>query len=119
MFGILLIGIIKNSVKNTFHPIMYVESPLPGPIESQPEIYRFKSKGHHTSGFATREEALAETQKIVTQVKEKWGSIIYLDVENDFFEWDGEFIPADVLVRSVAELQKFKVSEVADTPAAN
>jgi hypothetical protein len=117
MYLIMLVGIIKNTVKNTFHPIMYYESPLPGEIDNQPKIYRFKSKGHHTSGFPTREEAVSECSKLVKKIKDEWGSIVYLDTENNIFEWDGQFIPADVLVRGVDELSRFKVTEPAETPA--
>lgn len=87
-----LIMMIKNFKNGTYHPIWYVESPLPSSDESS-KLKRFKSRMHHTSGFPTREEAL---DSIETQLIPRLdGYVITKDLDGDI-EWDGEGIPADI-----------------------
>lgn len=50
----------------TYHPAFYEEHPMPGPIQPIAELstIRLKSKMHHTSGFATFEEAQEDLKKL-------------------------------------------------------
>lgn len=49
-----------------YHPTVAVESPIPGPPKALGDItfLRWKSKGHHTEGTETLEEARIEAKKI-------------------------------------------------------
>ena len=89
---------LKNTNNGTFHPIMYFESPLPGP-ENENSVTRYKSKGHHTSGFESREKALEEANNIEVKLKETLYSSVTKELEGDL-EWDGEGIPADIQIRA-------------------
>lgn len=85
-----LIGMLHNTATNRYHPIYFFESPLPGgggPI-------RYKSKGHHTTGYATREEALVDIPKLNEELTKLYGPVKQL-LETDFI-WDGTGIPAIV-----------------------
>ena len=86
--GISAAAIIFNTETNTYHPILYRDAPLPGPYDAnKPE--RLKSKGHHTEGFATFEEA----QKYFEN-DERFEGII-LQIETPYFSWNGEDFPID------------------------
>jgi hypothetical protein len=95
-----LVMMLKNTSTGRFHPMFYFESPLPGGIESDAnkQFIRYKSKGHHTDGFDTRELALESiTTKLIDQIK----SVGYnpnLELDGDL-EWNGKDIPADQQIR--------------------
>lgn len=96
-----LIQMLKNVTKNTWHPIMYVEKPLPGGLDTDANnnIVRFKSKGHHTAGFATREEAIASLDDLKARmINYMFLSNVTVDVETDL-EWNGDDIPLDTQIR--------------------
>lgn len=57
MYQLALIKMLHHTKENWFHPIYYYESPLLGPISEQ-KILRYKSKGHHTTGFSERTAAV-------------------------------------------------------------
>lgn len=82
-----IIALILNVPANRWHPVLFAESPLPGgggPI-------RHKSKGHHTTGFATREEAEAYARNdLAPKVND---GTVRLELEA-VFGWDGEGVPA-------------------------
>ena len=79
---------LRNTKEDKYHPIVFEESPLPGP-PSDNKIVRHKSKMHHTSGFDTRQEALDSIDKMMeTEPMKK-----HLDEDKDF-DWDGEGVPA-------------------------
>ena len=89
-----VMGLIHNTKLKRWHPVYYTEHPLPGtPSTEKPA--RHKSGGHHTTGFETREAALASmndtAKKIVDGGHAPSCAICPLDLE-----WDGEDIPADV-----------------------
>lgn len=51
-------GILINTATGRFHPIIFrCGTPPSGPLEGG--VDRYKSKGHHTDGFDTLEEAQA------------------------------------------------------------
>lgn len=88
-----LIMLLFNTAANTWHPIFYFESPLPS--ES---VTRYKSKGHHTTGFATKEGALKDIElSLVSQIK-SMGYTLTQETES-FIQWDGTGVPADTQIR--------------------
>ena len=89
---------LKNTSKNTYHPIMYFEAPLPfGEINEK--VIRYKSKGHRTIGFTDRQDAI---NSIATEIEVKLKDMGYkLNKELDGnLEWDGVGIPTDVQLRN-------------------
>lgn len=89
------IKIIHNTTNKTWHPILYRESPLPGNPES---LLRFKSIGHHTTGFKSREEAINEihSESFLDRVKQVSEGPLYL-IDDDII-WNGNDIPADTII---------------------
>lgn len=95
-----LVLMLKNISTNRFHPIFYLESPLPGGPESEgnKKLIRYKSKGHHTQGFETRDAAINSiNNELVAQIK-SIGYTPNLEIEIDEI-WDGKGIPADQQIR--------------------
>jgi len=86
-------GILRNTKTNRFHPIVFRPGPAPS---SSPEddSQRYKSRGHHTEGFDTLDEA-----KSCIAECEDWCDT---GVE---WEWDGEDIPAIVSWFSVSSIK--------------
>ena len=90
MFVNPIIATIHNVPTDRWHPVLFVESPLPGP-ESPEKPVRHKSKMHHTTGFATRAESdNSAREELATQIP---GARLELDT---VFDWDGTGIPAMV-----------------------
>lgn len=83
------VAMLKNEATSTWHPILFVESPLSGPYSPDKPV-RHKSKGHHTEGFPTRKEALEDARGLA----EKAGATI-VELDTDI-PWDGNGIPAIV-----------------------
>jgi len=80
---------LHNTKLNKWHPAFFEEKPLPGPPSDKKPV-RHKSKMHHTTGFDTREEALASLED--PRFEQELGSIQKC-LEEDIL-WDGEGIPA-------------------------
>ena len=102
-----LIMMLFNQNEETYHPILYFESPLPGDGYSTKEkhsgIYRFKSKGHRTLGFKNRQDAV---DSIESEIIEKLPNyIIYKELDSDLI-WNAVGIPADVQMRSTEYIYK-------------
>lgn len=74
---------LQNTVSGRWHPILFRPAPLPGGKDSDLAAQRYRSLGHHTEGFATKEEAMAH---IEASDKMEWRGLIW--------EWDGEGTPA-------------------------
>lgn len=76
-------GLLKNIATGRFHPILFRPAPMPGNADGESPAQRYRSKGHHTTGFATVEEA-----------------VTYVKANPDFtwtervWEWDGTGVPA-------------------------
>lgn len=86
-------AILRNTATGTYHPILYRDSPLPGPVEeSKPR--RLKSICHHTHGFSTPDEAKDNMAQFE-------GAI--LDTEN-LITWDGLSIPASTAFLSEGKI---------------
>lgn len=88
--------ILHNTATGRFHPLVF--RPGPSPSDDDPDCYRFKSLGHHTEGFATHSEAVADcdTEKVFGQ------DILY--VEGLDQTWDGKDLPARIMRFSVSEV---------------
>ncbi len=84
-------ALIHDTSKDRWHPVLMEEKPLPGP-DGPDKPVRHKSKGHHTTGFATREEATDHVQNEWPR-NEAIGTN-FTDRTDVVFEWDGEGIPA-------------------------
>jgi hypothetical protein len=89
-----IVAIVKNTTKGTFHPIVFVESPLPGPPSADKPV-RHKSSMHHTTGFATREEALADIDSVLIPRIKTVAAEPRKALTRDF-EWDGNGVPSIV-----------------------
>ncbi len=92
-----LIMMLENTSLKTFHPILYIEAPLPGSAGAD-KIIRYKSKGHRTVGFTDYNEAVKSVEKEV--LPKLTDHIVTQDFEGVIL-WDGDGIPADVQLRSV------------------
>lgn len=79
-----LIKMLKNYKDNTYHPILYFESPLPG---NPDHLIRFKSSGHRTDGFASRALAIASIEE---ELVPRLGRHKILKELDSDIEWDGE-----------------------------
>jgi hypothetical protein len=90
-----IIGIVRNFKDNLWHPIVFEISPLPGGRDDAP--VRHKSKMHHTTGFPTREAALANIKDELKAKVESvaLGKTVGMCLDEDI-QWDGEGIPTDV-----------------------
>lgn len=88
---------IHNTGAGTFHPVIFAESPLPGSPDPDKPV-RHKSRGHHTDGFPTREEALANIDaEMMPGLKEHGIGTPGTCLDEEFtVEWDGKGVPADV-----------------------
>jgi len=83
-----IVAILHNNKENRWHPIIFAESPLPGP-DTPDKPVRHRSKGHHTAGFESRAEAVTNiNEKLVPELPG-----LRLALEADL-EWDGDGIPA-------------------------
>lgn len=90
--------LLFNTLNNTYHPIMYLEAPFPGSLEEQ-KVTRYRSKGHHTQGFSTKELAVEDINiSLIPKMKEIYYVEPILDLEK-CIEWNGKGIPADTQLR--------------------
>jgi hypothetical protein len=96
-----LIKMLKNEKQNTYHPIMYFENMFPGGDESEgnQKFIRYKSKGHHTSGFINRNDALNSIEIELVEHLKDIGYNVNKELNEDII-WDGVGIPADVQIRN-------------------
>lgn len=77
-----VIAYLVNFATDRFHPILFRLSPTPSGIQ------RYKSKGHHTIGFDTFEEA---EKHVLEEMVPKLGGA---RVVSNVYDWDGEGVPA-------------------------
>lgn len=89
-----VIATLRNTATGRFHPIVFVESPLPGPPNADKPV-RHKSKGHHTLGFATRDESDLHSTESLKPACEAQAGTCRLKLDT-VFEWDGADVPAMV-----------------------
>lgn len=97
------LGMVRNTATGRFHPMFYRDAPFPGGVDSDlnRNVARFKSGGHHTNGFATREEADSaneESRERLIEAGEKcWPGLI------SDWEWDGQGCPSDIRLVNTAD----------------
>ena len=90
-----IIGMIHNERLDRWHPVIFEEKPLPGPSHPDKPV-RHKSKGHHTEGFSSREEAVAYIENsLISKLRDSSVGEIRTSLDKDL-PWDGEGIPAMV-----------------------
>ena len=78
---------MKNFKTNRFHPIIFEKSPLPNIIDT--DLHRYKSVGHHTTGFDTIEEAIVDCKATAERT-----DIVVTYYSEGLLVWDGEDVPA-------------------------
>jgi len=88
-----IVGLIHDVTHNRWHPVYFREYPLPGPEGHQ--AHRYKSGGHHTEGFETRELGLAGARDLAEKLKDHSVGLPRLSLEADF-PWNGNDVPAIV-----------------------
>lgn len=80
--------ILFNTATRRYHPMLFRDSPLPGPpYDGKPR--RLRSIGHHTEGFDNREAA----ELFILNDPACDGAVFEVD---HLIEWDGEGVPASV-----------------------
>ncbi len=91
-----IVAMLHNVRANRWHPILYYECPLPGPPDAAKPV-RHKSKGHHTEGYTTREDAIIGAKMVAAAVSKECSDTgkCRLALEEDI-PWGGDGIPADV-----------------------
>jgi len=79
-------GILHNIRTNRYHPIAFRPAPMPGLVDlsSSSSAQRFKSLGHHTEGFDTKELALENIKSFPNDMKL---------IEGLEYEWNDEEEP--------------------------
>ena len=87
-----IVALVHNTATSRWHPILFSESPLPGPDDPAKPV-RHRSRGHHTVGFDTREAAVADATAMKEKLKEHSLGEPKLALTKDF-EWDGQDVPA-------------------------
>ena len=102
--------LLFNTQTERWHPILYWECPPPS--GKLGDCWRWKSKGHHTVGFTSREDAINSKEGGVmhlcqNQYENKVGGDVYYDIEHHG-EWDGQGNPADVTCFDLSKLHKYE-----------
>jgi hypothetical protein len=88
-----IVAMLHDTTADRWHPLLFRESPLPG---GEHTLVRHKSKGHHTVGFATHEEAIAECHSMAEELKAHAIGNVRTSLAKAF-PWDGEGVPAMVV----------------------
>lgn len=90
--------ILHNVKTGRFHPIAFRQAPMPGLVDLNAEAQRYKSLGHHTEGFETKELALENIKSDPAHMRL---------IEGLEYEWDEtedptparvEFIPKSLMI---------------------
>ncbi len=97
-----IIRMMHNTKDETYHPILYLQSPLPGPYE-EGKPTRYKSKFHHTTGFKKREEGMQHIQELIPRIVEAGLGFVSkaedIDQQTEGDEqWDGEGVPIGTIL---------------------
>ena len=81
-------GILHNTKLDRYHPIWFCPAPMPSDADTDYNMLRHRSKGHHTEGFETLELAQAYITDACAKSEgehQDCGAV---------WSWDGEDIPA-------------------------
>ena len=57
---------LHNTATDRWHPIFFRPAPMPSGTDTDRKMMRHRSWGHHTDGFATLEEAVADGMAMCT-----------------------------------------------------
>lgn len=79
-------ALLKNEANGRWHPIFFEDAPLPGP-EGERKPHRQRSVTHHTSGFDSRDAAIANAK-----VGADYFGIRRLQFKDDI-PWNGKGMP--------------------------
>ena len=77
------VGMLHNTATGRYHPIVFRPAPMPSGADAEMGAMRYRSRGHHTEGFAT----LAEADAHIAERPEWTASGLA-------WEWDGTGVPA-------------------------
>lgn len=77
------VGMLLNEKTKRYHPIVFRPAPMPSQTDKEYGCLRHRSKGHHTDGFDSLEEAM----KFISE----HSSWMFYDLT---WSWDGIEIPA-------------------------
>jgi hypothetical protein len=99
-----VIVMFYNTTKQTWHPGLFEEKPLPGD-QSEQLIVRHKSAMHHTTGFPSWSEARDNILlDFVPTLQKHCGGCENVRVLPGYVvQWDGSDIPATVVLGNFAE----------------
>lgn len=81
--SLLVWGMLKNTGNGRWHPIVFRPSYTPSSVT--PGFERYRSTGHHTSGFDTELAAKASIDEHIAAGRGWWSEAVW--------EWNGEGIP--------------------------
>lgn len=93
-----VIGMIHNKALDRWHPVYFSDYPHSADTEN---VWRFKSRGHHTAGFGARSAALENIQDDLMPRFSR--ALLALDSD---YEWDGKDVPAIVQFFDISKLPK-------------
>lgn len=85
-----IVSILHNQATQRFHPILFAYAPPPGG-DQEGGARRYRSRGHHTAGLDTWDEAVAQAHDLVGRAG---ASVLALESAID---WDGSGVPAMLL----------------------
>ena len=101
------VAILRDIQTGLWHPIFFTDHPLPGPpLPGKPE--RLKSKGHHTTGFDQRADAVIEANKVFRN--QKVGFFSRIDTEHDYL-WDSLAMPVPACSALAIDSKTFGIIE--------
>lgn len=90
-----ILGMAHNTTTDRWHPMVYRPDPLPGP--GPHAVDRYKSLGHHTEGFDTREDADANQREASEKIR-VWDGYSP-QITDRIVAWNGTGLPIDVLLQ--------------------
>ncbi len=109
MYQFALVKMLHNIKENKWHPIFYYDSPFPGGLGEDSinnKVIRYKSKGHHTTGFDKREDAVNSANGLINQLKAQHDTVTAEIDPSEDLPWDGEEIPTDTQLRQFPALKQ-------------
>ncbi len=108
MYQFALVKMLHNTITKRWHPIYYLDNPLPGGFGEDSvnlKMLRYKSKGHHTTGFDNRPDAVNCAEQLISQLKEQGDTVTVEIGEVEDLIWDDENMPTDIQLRPFPQKQ--------------
>lgn len=110
MYQLALVKMLHNIEAKKWHPIFYYDKPFPGGFKDggiNDAVIRYKSKGHHTTGFDKREDAVKSANELIDTLRNRDHDTVLVEIdEKDDILWDGKEIPADTQLRPISLVKK-------------